>query len=196
MMNKGSLTVAYKNQRKVYKIPAIIIKTSEGNLRNQNAPKAKTIASLNTPTNQASPTKFSLPPILVMYKPIKLSFVRWVIVINIINVKKITNVLLCNSLLTSLKRIGVVSTCTSVKRKETSKATEPIITYGQTIYSIPVRSSNSPIRSADKAKPSDPHVRIVPKDTFKSSARRCPKLSASAPTGEEKKYKIAPTSKM
>src|SRR5690625_6206466 len=96
-MMTGSANVAYKNQRIVYNKPAMMTNTSEGNLRNQNAPKAKTAASLITPTNQTSPTNFSLPPILVIYKPIKLSFVRCVIVKNIIKSKKITNDLLCKS---------------------------------------------------------------------------------------------------
>src|SRR5699024_3881358 len=48
---------------------------------------------------------------------------------------------------------------------------------------------SSPTTSAEVAKPTDPHVRIVPKETCKSSARRCAKLSLNEPIGVLKKNK-------
>src|SRR5699024_9315735 len=134
------------------------MKMSGCSFLNQNPANAKIAASLMTPTNQATPTKLSVPPNWSIYNPIKLSFARWVMVINNIKTKNTTYVLLRINYLTSKKSMVSESTFSSGSFKVTKSAIKPKHNKGQIIYCTPTCVKMAPIIKKKNENPIDDQV--------------------------------------
>src|SRR5699024_11985440 len=135
------------------------------------------MASLITPTNQAIPTRRSLPPSSAIYSPMKLSFVLCVIIRMTSSFRKIKQGMFLISCDKSFNLTGSDGTLTSFSRNATRNAIRPKNKYGQIIYWITIRDNNSPTMREDNAKPMTHQERKAPHDIPTSLARRWAMLS-------------------